>query len=64
MSGISDQQILEPFCETESPNPRQLSGERRSLEEDFIFLKHDDFICQESRVSPSSVTSSVNICTH
>ncbi|XP_009612197.1 serine carboxypeptidase-like 11 isoform X1 [Nicotiana tomentosiformis] len=59
VSSINDQQILEPFCGTdsESPNPRQLSGERRSLEEDFIFLKHDDFICRESRVATRKLSN-------
>lgn len=50
MSGINDQQILEPFCGTDSEE--QYSSERRSLEEQyFIFQKYDDFICRESRVS-------------
>ncbi|KAG5573403.1 hypothetical protein H5410_063169 [Solanum commersonii] len=57
VSGINDQQILEPFCGTDSDRPHQLSSERRSLEEDFIFQKYDDFICRESRVSLSNVTS-------
>ncbi|KAG5573405.1 hypothetical protein H5410_063171, partial [Solanum commersonii] len=57
VSGINGEQILVPFCGTDSDQPRQLSSERRSLEEDFIFQKYDDFICRESRVSPSNVTS-------
>ncbi|XP_055826583.1 serine carboxypeptidase-like 3 [Solanum dulcamara] len=45
VSGICNEQILEPFCGTyEEPNSRQSSSERRFLGENFIVLKHDDFI--------------------
>ncbi|CAN4115161.1 unnamed protein product [Withania somnifera] len=58
VSGINDQQILEPFCGTDSEERlRQSSSERRSLEEDFIFLKHDDFICRESRVATRKLST-------
>ncbi|XP_059287049.1 serine carboxypeptidase-like 17 [Lycium ferocissimum] len=60
VSGINDQQILEPFCGTDSEvhKPRQLTaGERRSLEEDLIFLKHDDFICHESHVATRKLSN-------
>ncbi|KAM3199954.1 serine carboxypeptidase-like 13 [Capsicum annuum] len=65
VSGINDQQILEPFCGTDSEeHPPQLSAERRSLKEDVIFQKYDDFICRESRLSPSNGTSKRNLSTH
>ncbi|WMV57113.1 hypothetical protein MTR67_050498 [Solanum verrucosum] len=57
VSGINDQQILEPFCGTDSDRPHQLSSERRSLEEDFIFQKYDDFICRESRVATRKLST-------
>ncbi|KAH0710755.1 hypothetical protein KY284_012182, partial [Solanum tuberosum] len=57
VSGINDQQILKPFCGTDSDRPHQLSSERRSLEEDFIFQKYDDFICRESRVATRKLST-------
>ncbi|XP_049398647.1 serine carboxypeptidase-like 18 isoform X2 [Solanum stenotomum] len=57
VSGINDQQILEPFCGTDSDRPHQLSSERRSLEEDFIFQKYDDHICRESRVATRKLST-------
>lgn len=59
VSSINDQQILEPFCGMDSKllNPPQLSGERRSLEDELIFLKHDDFICRESRVATRKLSN-------
>ncbi|KAL3351657.1 hypothetical protein AABB24_019967 [Solanum stoloniferum] len=57
VSGINDQQILEPFCGTDSDRPHQLSSERRSLEEDFIFQKYDDLICRESRVATRKLST-------
>ncbi|KAF3638359.1 Serine carboxypeptidase-like 10 [Capsicum annuum] len=57
VSGIYDQHILEPLCGLDIPNQQQLFGERRFLGEEFVLLKNDDSICQESHVSPSIVTS-------
>ncbi|KAF3663015.1 putative U3 small nucleolar RNA-associated protein 4-like [Capsicum annuum] len=58
VSGINDQQILEPFCGTDSEeHPPQLSAERRSLKEDVIFQKYDDFICRESRVARRNLST-------
>ncbi|XP_055810735.1 serine carboxypeptidase-like 12 isoform X2 [Solanum dulcamara] len=59
VSSINDQQILEPFCGTDSEElpPRQSSSERRSLEEGFIFQKYDEFICRESRVATRNLST-------
>ncbi|PHU01131.1 hypothetical protein BC332_30918 [Capsicum chinense] len=58
VSGINDQQILESFCGTDSEeHPPQLSAERRSLKEDVIFQKYDDFICRESRVARRNLST-------
>ncbi|OIS96032.1 serine carboxypeptidase-like 18 [Nicotiana attenuata] len=59
VSSINDQQILEPFCgrDSESPKPHQLSGERRSLEDNLISLRHGDFICRESRVATRKLSN-------
>ncbi|KAM3283302.1 hypothetical protein P3S67_026947 [Capsicum chacoense] len=52
VSGIYDQHILEPLCGLDIPHQQQLFGERRFLGEEFVLLKNDDSICQESHVSP------------
>ncbi|KAG5573406.1 hypothetical protein H5410_063172 [Solanum commersonii] len=45
VSGICDEQVLKPYCGiySEEPKLRQSSSERRSLEDNFIFLNRDDF---------------------
>ncbi|KAL3351650.1 hypothetical protein AABB24_019966, partial [Solanum stoloniferum] len=59
VSGLCDEQVLEPYCGTysEEPKLRQSSSERRFLKENFIFLNRDDFIYRRiSRVDTHNLS--------